>query len=325
MARIIPVFIPHEGCPHDCVFCNQRRIAAPASPDPEDIRDEVIKALSITGKGAEVAFYGGSFTAIPAEKQEAYLESVAGLDVKIRLSTRPDYIDVPTLERLKKYGVETIELGAQSMDDHVLNLSGRGHTAEHTVNASKLIKDYGFKLILQCMAGLPGDRDTLKSTAEKICQLKPDGVRIYPVVVIRDTVLYDMWQSGEYQPLTPEEGAEAAADMLEIFLENNINVIRIGLNPTEELSSGAAVAGAYHPALGEMTRAAIYRRNIIKAICGAEIKGHKLTVYCAKGRISSAVGVKKANIKAFLNMGAADVKVKEDAALKDYEVKAVLE
>ena len=248
MARILPVFVPHEGCPHDCVFCNQRRIAAPVSPDPGEVRERVCAARD-AGLASEVAFYGGSFTAIPEERQEAFLAAVAGTGVSIRISTRPDCVDAAVIDRLLRYHIKTVELGAQSMDESVLRKANRGHSAEDVRRASRLLKDAGLTLILQAMAGLPGDYGTWRRTAEELAALHPDGVRIYPVVVIRDTVLYEMWQRGIYQPLTVSEGADAAADMLEVFLKHDIPVIRIGLNPTEELSGGAAVAGAYHPAL----------------------------------------------------------------------------
>ena len=317
--RIIPVFIPHEGCPHDCVFCNQRRIAAPVSPKPEDVREQVCTALQTAGEGAQVAFYGGSFTAIDPEKQEAYLASVSGLPVTIRVSTRPDAIDEETLARLERYGVKTIELGAQSMSDAVLARSGRGHSAEDTRRACRMIRAHGgFELILQLMCGLPGDEDTRLYSAREAAKLRPDGVRIYPVVVVRDTSLYDLWQAGRYAPLTVDEGARAAAQMLEVFLEAKIPVVRVGLNPTEELSSGGAAAGAYHPALGEMARSYVYLSRILAA-AGTQRTG-KLTIYVNQNRISQAIGVHRANLKALRELGYTDVSVKGRADLEDYEV-----
>lgn len=320
MARIIPIFIPHEGCPHDCVFCNQRRIAAPVSPAPEDVREQVCTALHTAGDGAELAFYGGSFTALPLARQEAYLQAVSGLPVKIRLSTRPDAIDRDVLNLLARFPVKTIELGAQSMSDEVLANSGRGHTAEDTRRASMRIREAGFSLILQTMCGLPGDAGTWTDTACEIARLKPDGVRIYPVVVIRDTRLYKLWKSGEYTPLTPEQGACAAADMLEVFLRQHIPVIRIGLNPTQELSSGGAAAGAYHPALGEMARAQIYLRRML-ASAGPARTG-KVTFYVNEKRISRALGIRKANLEALRKLGYADAAVAGRPDLGEYEVES---
>ena len=324
MARIFPVFVPHEGCPHDCVFCNQRRIAAPVSPEPSEIRARVCAAAE-QGLAGEVAFYGGSFTAIPAERQEAFLAAVADLPVSIRLSTRPDCIDREVIERLTRYGVSTVELGAQSMDDRVLRLAGRGHTAEDVRRAAHMLKDAGFQVILQAMAGLPGDSGTLQKTARELALLRPDGVRIYPVVVIRDTALYDMWQNGAYRPLTVSEGADAAADMLEVFEEYKIPVIRIGLNPTEELSGGAAAAGAYHPALGEMTRSRLYLRHIMADLSGRDLTGKRLTVFVSRGRTSQAVGVGGENREKLRRMGAAKIIVQEDNRLEGYAVRTLLE
>lgn len=320
MARIIPVFIPHEGCPHDCVFCNQRRIAAPVSPAPEDVREQVCTALHTAGAGAELAFYGGSFTALPMARQEAYLQAVSGLPITIRLSTRPDAIDEEVLSLLAHFPVKTIELGAQSMSDKVLFNSGRGHRAEDTRRASALIREAGFSLILQVMCGLPGDADTWTDTAHEIARLKPDGVRIYPVVVIRDTRLYELWKAGVYVPLTPEQGACAAADMLEVFLQRHIPVIRIGLNPTQELSSGGAVAGAYHPALGEMARAQVYLRRMLAS--AGPVRAGKVTFYVNEKRISRALGIRKGNLEALRQMGYADTAVAGRPDLGEYEVES---
>ncbi len=318
MARIIPVFIPHAGCPHNCVFCNQRRIAAPVSPEPEEVREQVCTALDTAGAGAEVAFYGGSFTALPLAQQKAYLQAVSGLPVTIRLSTRPDAINSEVLTLLSQFPVRRIELGAQSMSDAVLAMSGRGHTAEDTRRASKQIHEAGFSLILQVMCGLPGDTDTWKFSAREVAALNPDGVRIYPVVVIRDTPLYDLWKAGAYTPLTPQQGADAAADMLEIFLQRNIPVIRIGLNPTQELSSGGAAAGAYHPALGEMARAQVYLRRMIAS--AGPVRMGKLIFYVKANRISRALGIRKGNLQALREMGYTDVSVVGRTDLNEYEV-----
>ena len=201
---IIPVFVPHVGCPNNCVFCNQRKISGQLKPaDPGEVTETIEKALKVIpdGSKAQLAFYGGSFTAIPAEQQTALLSAAhafverGALD-SIRLSTRPDAIDDVILERLRRYGVRTIELGAQSLDDEVLRRSGRGHTAEDVFKASEMVKAYGFGLIIQMMTGLPGDtKEKAVKTAEKICSIGPDGVRIYPTVIIRDTALYDMWRA----------------------------------------------------------------------------------------------------------------------------------
>lgn len=223
---IIPVFVPHLGCPNDCVFCNQRRISGEQLPaGPETVKNAIESAAAFLPQGGkrQLAFYGGSFTAIPVCQQQALL-SVAkeyldrGDIDSVRLSTRPDAIDDEILHRLRAHGVETIELGAQSLDDEVLILSGRGHTAEDVGNASRLIKARGFKLILQMMTGLPGDTPEKDiETAKKIIALKPDGVRIYPTVIVRDTALYDMWQAGTYPEHSIEDAVQVCSELLPLF------------------------------------------------------------------------------------------------------------
>ena len=260
---IIPVFVPHLGCPNNCVFCNQRRISGAREPaGVETVKNAIESAAALPRNGAkrQLAFYGGSFTAIPVCQQEALLGAAReylerGEIDAIRLSTRPDAIDGAVLARLKGYGVGTIELGAQSLCDEVLRLSGRGHTAEDVVNASRQIKDAGFSLILQMMTGLPGDSpERTIDTAEKIIALRPDGVRIYPTVIVRDTALYDLWKAGEYREHTVEDAVEYCAAIVPRFNAAGIPIIRLGLNPTDELSGGAAAGGAYHPALGELVK-----------------------------------------------------------------------
>ena len=216
---IIPVFVPHLGCPNDCVFCNQRRISGHIEPaTAQTVRNAIEEAAALTPPGTkrQLAFYGGSFTAIPEARQLELFEATQpyladGTISSIRLSTRPDAIDGAVLKRLKKYGVTVVELGAQSMCDRVLELSGRGHDSADVENASELIKASGFDLILQMMTGLPGDTDeSCVETAKKIVALEPDGVRIYPTVIVRDTVLCDMWRAGTYKEHTVEDAVRKA-------------------------------------------------------------------------------------------------------------------
>ena len=263
---IIPVFVPHLGCPNNCVFCNQQRISGALTPaGPEDVKKAIENAESLPDIGSrrQLAFYGGSFTAIPVEDQLSLLGAAKeyldkGVIHSIRLSTRPDAIDGAVLKRLRSHGVETIELGAQSLNENVLLLSGRGHTAKDVEDASKLIKEAGFKLILQMMTGLPGDSDeACIETAKRIISLKPDGVRIYPTVIVRDTALYELWKAGLYDEHSVEDAVRVCAKLLPLFEEAGIPVIRLGLNPTDELSGGDAAGGAYHPALGELVKSRI--------------------------------------------------------------------
>ena len=302
---IVPVFVPHLGCPNDCVFCNQRRISgAQQAATALTVKQAMENAAALPPDGAkrQLAFYGGSFTAIPQETQVELLEAAKeymdkGQLHSIRLSTRPDAIDEAILKRLRDYGVETIELGAQSMDEEVLLLSGRGHTAEDVANASRLIKKAGFKLVLQMMTGLPGDsKEKSIETARKIIALSPDAVRIYPTVIVRDTALFDLWQAGLYPEHSVDEAVEVCAELLPMFDEAGIPVIRLGLNPTDELSGGAAAGGAYHPALGELVKSRImYRRA--KALLEATAPSSRVILSVHKSRVSQMTGQRRQNIE----------------------------
>lgn len=300
--RIIPIFVPHLGCPNDCVFCNQRRISgSPLPASGGDVTRTLENARANQMAGAQLAFYGGSFTAIDPAMQEELLGAAQpflkdGTISSIRLSTRPDAIDEKVIARLRAYGVETVELGAQSMDDRVLYEAGRGHTARETETAAGLLKAAGFSLVLQMMTGLPGaDEQADMETARKIISLRPDGVRIYPTVVVRNTPLEDMWRCGAYKEHTVESAVNVCAHILPLFEAAGIPVIRLGLNPTEELSGGGAVAGAYHPALGELVRSEILRRRAAELLCGVP-KGGFVTLGVAPARVSAMTGQKRRNV-----------------------------
>ena len=216
----IPIFVPHRGCPFDCVFCNQKRITGTqkevTADDVHNIIGEYLKTLPSKNRRIEAAFFGGSFTGIPINEQSELLaaanEYLKKGDIDgIRLSTRPDYIDKEILDNLLKYGVTTIELGVQSMDDSVLKSSNRGHTRKDVINAVRLIKEYSFTLGLQMMTGLPGDTDEKSLyTADEIIKLKPDIVRIYPTLTIKDTFLEKMYLTGKYQPQSVDEAVNLA-------------------------------------------------------------------------------------------------------------------
>lgn len=297
---ILPIFVPHAGCPNDCVFCNQKRISGSLLPaSAETVRDAV--SVLEPGSGYELAFYGGSFTAIPEAEQDALLAAVipvreSGAVSAIRVSTRPDAITEEKLARLRLYGVETVELGAQSMCNEVLLRSGRGHTSEDTVKAAKLVKDAGFTLILQMMTGLPGGDDAQDiETARAIAALRPDGVRIYPTVIIQNTPLEELWRAGKYRAHTVEDAVRVCARILPIFDSAGIPVIRLGLNPSDELSGGAAVAGAYHPALGELVRSRLWRDKAEAMLSGVE-PGEEVVLGVARSRISVMTGQHRANV-----------------------------
>ena len=302
-ARILPVFVPQLGCPHQCVFCNQRRISGAQQPvRAGDVRELLENAAFLPkGEKRQLAFYGGSFTAIPVSRQEELLGAAqpylqSGVIDCIRLSTRPDAIDDETLERLSRFGVETIELGAQSMDDAVLRISGRGHSAGDVARASGLIRARGFRLILQMMTGLPGsDFETDVETARRLAALRPDGVRVYPTVIVRDTPLFALWQAGQYREHSVEDAVAVCASILPVFEAAGIPVIRLGLNPTEELTAGAAVGGAYHPALGELVKSRVLRNEAEALLIGAA-PGESVTLAVKPGLRSQMTGQHRANL-----------------------------
>ena len=301
--RIIPLFIPHAGCPCACVFCDQKKITGMDTPvTPEQVQREIEAALPWAGEGGcQLAFYGGSFTAMQPQTQEMLLGAAApylrdGRIESIRLSTRPDAIDSETVARLKAYGVTTVELGCQSMDDRVLRLSGRGHTREDTIRASRMLHQGGLSQVLQMMTGLPGDDGKASvATAEQLIALKPQGVRIYPTVVLKNTQLHRMMLRGDYQPQSMEAAVELCAAIYEKFLTAGIPVIRVGLNPTEELSGGEAVAGAYDPALGERVLSRMYR-NRAEELLRQQPEVRNAVFYVHPRRISVMVGQKRENI-----------------------------
>lgn len=250
-----------------------------------------------------MAFYGGSFTAIPVAEQTALFEAAKpylddGTISSIRLSTRPDAIDAETLARLKKYSVQTVELGAQSLCDKVLWLSNRGHTAKEVEDAAIMVKQAGFELILQMMTGLPGDTDeSCVETAKKIIALRPDGVRIYPTVIVRDTELYDMWKAGTYKEHTVSDAVRVCAKITKLFDEAGIPIIRMGLNPTEDLSGGDAVGGAYHPALGELVRSRMMLDKAVKLLDGVE-SDKRVVLGVNKSDVSKMIGQHRCNAEA---------------------------
>ena len=300
--RIIPLFIPHLGCPNQCVFCDQRTISGALEPvTPERVSAQIAAALPEAGEGCELAFYGGSFTALPMETQRQLLEAArpflrSGALSSVRLSTRPDAIRDEVCVLLKKSGVATVELGCQSMDPEVLRLSRRGHTPEDTERAVALLRKHGFSVILQMMTGLPGDSGSQSvETAERIISLRPDGVRIYPTVVLRGTELAQAMEEGRYQPQTVAQAVSLCATLYERFLSAGIPVIRLGLNPTEDLSGGEAVAGAYHPALGELVLSEMFLRRARAALAAG--KGEHAVLSVHPRRMSVMTGQKRCNLQ----------------------------
>lgn len=300
--RIIPVFVAHLGCPHRCVFCDQRRIAGvERAVTPLEAAEQFRIGLQRSGPGAEGAFYGGSFTAVDPAYQQALLDAAAsflksGQLSALRVSTRPDAVTEETLDRLWCGGVRTVELGCQSMDDAVLRESGRGHDRQSVIEAAALLRDRGFHMILQMMTGLPGaDDESDLETARALAELRPDGVRLYPTVVVRGTELEARFLQGIYQPQTVEKTVSLCAQILELFLREGIPVLRIGLQPTEALSGGDAVAGPYHPALGELVKSRLYR-NRAAALLTPFAGSGEAVLGVAANRISLMTGQKRCNL-----------------------------
>lgn len=325
----IPIFVPHKGCPHDCVFCNQKRITGNIKEvTPDDVTntiEEYLKTLPKTDREVEVAFFGGSFTGIPIEEQSSLMERVTpyierGVIDGIRLSTRPDYISDRILDNLKKYGVTTIELGVQSMSDEVLKASNRGHTAYDVMEAVEKIRSYDFSLGLQMMTGLVGDSKAKSLyTANEIIKLKPDFVRIYPTLTIKDTYLETLYKRGEYVPQTLDEAVELAKKLVLMFEQAGIGVIRVGLQPTEEINNNASVvAGPFHSSFRELVENSIYF-DLLSDI--AADKTGQVVVYVNSKEISKATGNKRSNIKRIKKLYNVDLVIKGDDELKKREVR----
>ncbi|MBN2796711.1 MAG: radical SAM protein [Clostridia bacterium] len=300
----VPIFVPHEGCPHDCVFCNQKKITghnqvmslSQMKFEIEMILNELEKTPD---REVEIAFFGGSFTGIPFQEQEQYLQLAyeyveKGLIDGIRLSTRPDYIDEKILKQLKKYGVSTIELGVQSMDTQVVELSKRGHTLQAVYTSVALIKKFGFDFGLQMMVGLPGDTlERAIHTANEIVKLKPSQVRIYPTIVLKETELEEMYLSGIYTPLTIEEAVEWCVELTRIFEANQIQIIRLGLQSTDLLSTEAVVAGPYHPAFRQLVNSRRWLNLILSEIVNDY---SNIEIHVHPKLYSDVLGQKKSNL-----------------------------
>jgi histone acetyltransferase (RNA polymerase elongator complex component) len=312
----IPIFVPHLGCPHRCVFCNQWQSSGEKKiPDGEFIKEKIELYLSTIPDSVErieVAFFGGSFSGIEPEKQEEFLKAAyrfkkAGFIQAIRLSTRPDYIDEEKLRLLKSYEAETVELGVQSFSDRVLAASQRGHTVSDTYKAIDLLKSNGFNLVIQLMPGLPGETtESSIRSAEIAASLKPDSVRIYPTVVLDKTRLAEMYHTGQYRALSMEEAVEICKEMLLIFSEQGIPVIRIGLHPFSEDAKESIIDGPYHPAFGFLVKSRIKREVMENKIAEALGASHfnpkkKLKLFIPELEREEYIGYKRENLKYLRN------------------------
>lgn len=333
----ISLFVPHAGCPHQCSFCNQKTISGSVKPlTPEDVKETLKRAVEDKNnpENTEIAFFGGSFTAIERDYMISLLEETVpyikdGFFCGIRVSTRPDAIDEEILALLKNYGVTSVELGAQSTDDSVLLLNRRGHTRDDIIKASRLIKEQGFSLGLQMMTGLLGDTPgkSLK-TAEDIIALKPDTVRIYPTIVLEGTYLAEAFKNGTYTPQTVEEAVKLCGELLKRFYDNGIKVIRLGLHSGGNVEEGY-IAGPYHPAFGELCESEIYLNKAIKLLqekyplengnlCSLT-KSKNIIIYVNDRELSKMNGQKGSNKIALKRLGW-EVTVKPMKTLKQYEI-----
>ncbi len=328
----IPIFIPHLGCPNQCVFCNQRTISGVRQFNADSIVDIIDSSLSTVSRDTEVeiAFFGGSFTGIDRALMHRLLE-IAYTYVKrgsvkgIRCSTRPDYINLEILRELKKYGVRVIELGLQSVDDSVLSTTKRGHTFSAEKDATRLIVDEGFELVGQMMIGLPGaDEKSELETADFIISSGASGARIYPTVVFKDTDLCIMTQKGEYLPLSLEEAVRRSAAVMSKFIDAGIEVIRVGLCSSENLcSTDTYYAGPNHSAIGELVENEIYYGLACAEIEKISIYGiSELKICVPIGFLSKAIGQKKKNkIRLQEKYSIKHIVFLESAELSGYSIK----
>lgn len=304
----IPVFIPELACPFQCIYCNQEKISGCAKvPSHEEIIDIIENHLKTIPQksNTELAFFGGNFTGIPIKEQEGFLQLAQPYlkskhIVGIRISTRPDYINPEILDLLKTYHVTTIELGAQSMDDEVLKKSKRGHTSKDTETAANLIKSYGFTLGLQMMIGLPGDNiEKAIYTANRIIELGASHTRIYPTLVIKGTVLESLYRKKEFIPLSLDEAVSWSKELLLIFEMGGVDVIKMGLHPSEGLLSGEElVAGPFHPSFRELVLTDIWG-ELLAPLFSKENK--KIEIFVPSDQLNYAVGYEAKNKKLLLN------------------------
>ena len=327
---IIPIFVPHLGCPNDCVFCNQKSISGQTKQvTKEDVKKTIEEHLKYVKENSivEVAFFGGSFTGIEEEKQIELLstayEYVKDKKVQsIRISTRPDYINKEILKRLKKYKVKTIELGVQSANDYILKKAGRGHTFEDVKRASKLIRFYGFNLGHQMMVGLP-ESTTLDeiNTAKQLIKLKPKMVRIYPVLVIKGTKLEQDFNEKKYKALTVVQAVEICKELVKMFTKKKIEVIRIGLQPTDTISdptnkNSEVVAGPFHPAFRQLVESGMWYDVIVDKIKKLNAKVKEVEVIVNPQDVNNVVGQRRENISNLKEIYDVDLIVKADDKIK---------
>jgi histone acetyltransferase (RNA polymerase elongator complex component) len=306
---IIPVFLPHAGCPHQCIFCNQHAITGitKTKSTTHNLCSQIEAFLDHHRKPrrpVQIAFYGGNFLGVNAKNVRSLLAEAArfvedGVADSIRFSTRPDTIDPKRLDMIKDFPISTIELGAQSLDDQVLAISRRGHTAMDTEKAAHLLKDHGYEIGIQIMVGLPeDDGDKLMKTARRVAELKPDVVRIYPTVVLTGSPLAKWYHTGRYEPLSLEDGVALVKQLYLLFKKKNIRVIRMGLQASKEfIDDSSILAGPYHPAFGHLVHSEMFFDHAISAIESTEIRSKDIIIHIHPKNISKMRGLKNENIR----------------------------
>lgn len=328
---IIPIFVPHLGCPNDCIFCNQKSISGQkknmTKEEAKKIIDDYLESIKNEEAQVEIAFYGGSFTAIETKLQEELLETAyeyikAGKVESIRISTRPDCINKEILKRLKKYKVKTIELGVQSANDYILKRTNRGHTFADVKKASKLIRWNGFKLGHQMMVGLPeSTRIDEINTAKALIKLKPKMVRIYPVLVVKNTKLEKEYQEGKYEPLPLVQAIEICKELVRMFANENIEIIRVGLQNTDEIAEPGSkksevIAGPYHPAFRQLVESTMWYDAIVEKIKKLNVKVKEVEVTVNPVDANNVIGHKKENVLKLKDTYDVDLILKQDKNIK---------
>lgn len=327
----IPIFIPHLGCPNQCIFCNQRYISGTVEFDESKVIKSIEDVLTTVNDSdtCEIAFFGGSFTGIDRDLMVRLLNIAQryvnlGKVTGIRMSTRPDYISREILDILKKYTITCVELGIQSMNDDVLAYLKRGHKVADTEMATKLLRANGFNFVGQMMIGLPSaTKEDEIFCAERICALGAIGSRIYPTLVFRMTELEGLLKNGEYTPLTLDDAIVRSAAALKVFVRNGVDCIRIGLCDSDNLhSSDTFVAGPNSPSIGEMVKSELYYQLICEILERDSLINNDIIIECCKGHTSQVVGHKRNNItKLQKKYGLTKVKTIENPELNIYEIK----
>lgn len=328
---IIPIFVPHLGCPNDCIFCNQKSISGQkenmTKEKAKKIIEDYLENIKEEEAQIEIAFYGGSFTAIEEKLQEELLQTAysyieEGRIESIRISTRPDSITKEILKKLKKYKVKTIELGVQSANDYILKKANRGHTFLDVKKASKMIRWNGFKLGHQMMVGLPESTKIDEiNTAKALIKLKPKMVRIYPVLIIKNTKLEKEYQQGKYEPLPLVQAVETCKELVRMFADKKIDIIRVGLQNTEEIDEpqnqeSEVVAGPYHPAFRQLVESSLWYDAIVGKIKKLNVKVREVEVTVNPVDANHVIGHKKENVMKLKDIYDVDLILKQDESIK---------